>query len=681
MKKIFKLFGAFLIAALMGAFSACNILDPNHGLEDLGLGIKVFFPTKVVTGQPMTINGSGFLGAREIVFPGNVKVTDFEIVSNDMIRVTAPAGIAAEGGKLVINTADQTAESRLDLTLGSTQVSGFSKQEGEEIAVGEQLTIYGQDLEFINKIELLDADNNPLYVDEINFYRKGSSEVIVTIPKQVLIGTFAGKIHTYDGREFSIPELMYTAAGGGHWETTETTIWDQETAFADWSATIVIGPEKFADVKEGDIIRVYIKDKGDDYNPIFKHVDSWGDWNEFQANKTDEDGYFEAPVPADAIPELQTSGLRFQGIGFTIVKVGLIQETWVDGGGHWETQKSVIWDQETAFADWSATIVIGPEQFADVVEGGIIRVYIKDKGDDYNPIFKHVDSWGDWNEFQANKTDEDGYFEAPVPADAIPELQTSGLRFQGIGFTIVKVELIQDVWVDGGGHWESQKIVLWDQETAFADWSATIVIGPEQFANVVEGGIIRVYIKDKGDDYNPIFKHVDSWGDWNEFQANKVDEDGYFEAPVPAEAIEELQTSGLRFQGIGFTITKVELLQDVWVDGGGTGGDTGPVAIWDQETVFGDWSATIVIGPEKFTDVKNGDVIRVYIKDKGDDYNPIYKHVDSWGDWNEFQANKVDEDGYFEAPVPAEAIEELQTSGLRFQGIGFTITKVELIPA
>ena len=325
MKKIVKLIGLFLTVVLMGAFTACNILDPNHGMEDLGLGIKVFFPTKVVSGQPMTINGSGFLGAREVVFPGNVSVTDFEIVSNDMIRVTAPDGIAATGGKLIVRTADQTAESRMDLTLGSTNITGYSKMEGEEISGGEQLTIYGQDLEFIYKIELLDTDGNPLFIDDPNFYRKGESTLVITIPGQIFDGSFVGKIYTYDGKEFLMPELKYTPGSqGGHWESQEITIWDTETVFGDWSATIVIGPEQFANVQEGATIRVYIKDKGDDYNPIFKHVDNWGDWNELQSTKVDEDGYFEATVPADAIAELQASGLRFQGIGFTITKVELI---------------------------------------------------------------------------------------------------------------------------------------------------------------------------------------------------------------------------------------------------------------------------------------------------------------------------------------------------------------------
>ena len=65
---------------------------------------------------------------------------------------------------------------------------------------------------------------------------------------------------------------------------------------------------------------------------------------------------------------------------------------------------------------------------------------------------------------------------------------------------------------------------------------------------------------------------------------------------------------------------------------------------------------------------------------KGDDYNAIFKHVSDWNDWTEFQSIKKDTDEYFESTVTAEVLDELQSAGLRFQGLGFTIVEVHLIP-
>ncbi|MBO4340340.1 MAG: BACON domain-containing protein [Bacteroidales bacterium] len=348
---------------------------------------------------------------------------------------------------------------------------------------------------------------------------------------------------------------------------------------------------------------------------------------------------------ADLSALLDEHHLLFTGVGFAVL--GLYAEKKVTGD-------TVIWSEETAFDSWSATLVVPAENFATAKAGDIIRVYLKEKGDDYNPIFKHVDDWSDWTELQAGKVDTDGYFEAVIPADALDELKEKGLRFQGVGFTVRKIMLV--VGPD----------VLFDTETAFDSWSATLVVPAETFANAKVGDLVRVYIKDKGDDYNPIFKHVEDWSDWAELQAGKVDTDEYFEAAIPAEALEELQAKGLRFQGVGFTVTKVVLAP-------------GPVVLWDTEAAFDSWSATIVIPAEKFETVMGDDIIRVFISGKGDDYNPIFKHAEDWSDWTELQGTKVDADGYFEATVPDGAVDELKEKGLRFQGVGFTITKVILL--
>lgn len=226
----------------MGAFTACTpeeIIDADAA----GLSIKVFFPTKVVAGQPMTVNGTGFADVREVVFPNGVSVTNIELVGNGMIRVTAPAGISADGGKLIVRTGDDEAESAQDLTLGHTVVSGFSKQDGDEMNGGEQLTVYGTDLEFICRAELIDPDGNPLILEDEDFYRKGTSTVVITIPKKILEGAWIGKLYTFDGQEIPLPELNYKpASDGGHWEEIETVIWENE----DGSAVSWSGKYRFA---------------------------------------------------------------------------------------------------------------------------------------------------------------------------------------------------------------------------------------------------------------------------------------------------------------------------------------------------------------------------------------------------------------------------------------------------
>ena len=250
-------------------------------------------------------------------------------------------------------------------------------------------------------------------------------------------------MNSINGKTFAIPELTYAPpAGGGHWEMKEITLFEGESVFDAWSATLVIDAAKFADAAEGGVIRVYYKDKGDDYLPIFKHVSDWSDWSAFQDIIKHENGYFESTITADALDELKSEGLRFQGLGFTITQVLLVQNMWIDDGGEPAQQEEVIWDQEVVFDGWSASFVIDAAKFAKAKEGNVIRVFTKDKGDDYNPIFKHVDSWADWTEFQDIIVKTDDYFESTITEAVLEELQSAGLRFQGVGFTVTEVHLI-----------------------------------------------------------------------------------------------------------------------------------------------------------------------------------------------------------------------------------------------
>ena len=141
---------------------------------------------------------------------------------------------------------------------------------------------------------------------------------------------------------------------------------------------------------------------------------------------------------------------------------------------------------------------------------------------------------------------------------------------------------------------------------------------------------------------------------------------GYIEFDVTSNIGKILSISGKNF-----TITYVTLVNPT---------------LWNTETVFNSWQSTIAIEANKFTNAKAGDIVRVYVKDKasGDDYNPIFKHVDDWSDWTGFQKNidKGSSNEYFQAPIPnvADDLNELKSKGLRFQGIGFTATKIVLIP-
>ena len=392
MKNIFKFFGTILTVILAATLTGCS-LEEQIESADLGLHVKVFFPTKVVEGQPMTINGSGFSEVTEIVFPGEVVVTDFQIVSNDMIRVDAPAGISAEGGKIVVRTADKSAESPLPLTLGKTVISGYSVEEGQQVDGGSQITIYGTDLEFINGVELLDADGNPALIEDKAFVRKSTSNIIFTVPKKVYEGTFVGKVYTIDGKTFKMPELTYKpAADGGYWETQKIMIWENDGSYGQiaWSndyrfaleGTNGNGDAIVAEIPAGiwSILKdgtFYMTISGGDAYQIRITTGWWtfdkeGVYDIHNGNERlvdNGDGTFtlavtisEEPLKSGIYDLIDVEHLLLTGNGYTIHNLYYTEDIWVEGGGSVEIVRTSIWknDGSVGAAAWSGS----PYRFA-----------------------------------------------------------------------------------------------------------------------------------------------------------------------------------------------------------------------------------------------------------------------------------------------------------------------------
>ena len=513
MKKIFKYIGIVLSAALMGAFTACTIQEETQS-ADIGLGIKVFFPTKVVAGQPMTINGSGFSDVKEIVFPDNVTVTDFQVVSGEMIRVKAPSGISAEGGKIRVRTDVDEAESKSFLSLGHTVVSGFSKQEGEEIQGGEQLTIYGEDLEFITGVELLDPDGEPYIVDETVFYRKGTNSVIINIPrKNIFDGVFAGKILTVDGREFSLPELVYVpASDGGHWEIVKEIVWENDGSHGaiNWNGDYRFAGEGF---ETGEEIATIPADMWERMKsgPFYLKAAINADWYNMRITTgwwsvtytgadigkgderiiVDEDGTFviELDFSGDPIMDvLDQQHLLFTGEGYTPLAIYFEKEEWVGGGGHEEIVRTSIWKNDGSHGaiNWNGDyrfssesnstgeeIYAIPQDLWDKMKAGTFYLEAAINADWYN--MRITTGWWSvtYTGADIGKGDErivlseDGTkFTIALDFSGDPILDVldqQHLLFTGEGYTPLEIYFEEVVWVDGGGD-TPKEVDIWKND-------------------------------------------------------------------------------------------------------------------------------------------------------------------------------------------------------------------------
>ena len=524
MKHIIYYLGVLLAVAFIGTtFTACS--DDDNDSANVGLGIKAFFPTKVVTNQPITINGSGFNGVTEIEFPSGIKVTNFEIVNDGMIRVNTPSGIPADGGKIVVRTANDEVESRLPLTIGHTHVTGFSKQSGESAIGGELITVFGSDLEFINSVELLDADSVPQLIDHKNFYRKGTSNLVFRVPlKNIYTGTFVGYLHTYDGLTIPLPELAYEpSADGGHMEIVRTTIWKNNdpdgNGVVNWSGTYRFGldgndgnneciatfPEDIWNkIKTGTFYMQY-RPAGDSYQ--IRVTTGWwsvqwlgadndiAPWNMAERIIDNEDGTFHIEVNFDGDPiveQLDVQHLLFTGSGYTPLELYFEEEVWIDGPGDQEV-KNTIWKNGGSLGEinWSGEYRFAPQSNSTGEECYTVpqdvwdrmkteTFYVTIKG--ANPQIRVTSGWwsttwtGDdifpGNERLADLGDGVYTLTVTLAGDPLLDvLDAQHLLFTGSGYSVEEIYFIDIVHGGGGG---SSETVFWQNSGGGAvSWSGT----------------------------------------------------------------------------------------------------------------------------------------------------------------------------------------------------------------
>lgn len=513
-----KYLSALVAVVLIGtAFTSCA--EDDAETANVGLGIKTFFPTKVVTNQPMTINGSGFMDVTEIEFPGGQKVTDFEIVGNDMIRVNAPSGIDVNGGNIIVRTSSEQAESRVPLTVGHTVVTGFSKQPGEEANGGEQISVFGTDLEFINNVELLNAEGEAQLLDQKDFYRKGTSSVIFTLPKKdIFEGTWTGTLHTYDGQSIAMPELTYKPAKDeGHYEIVKTSIWKNDGSFGtvNWNGTYRFAPESNSTGEECYTVpqdvweqmkaeTFYVTIKG--ASPQIRVTTGW--WsvnmtaddimpgNELLVDNGDGTWTLEVTLASapDLLDLLDAQHLLFTGGGdYTVEELYFAKEEWIDGPGGVDVQVSIwkndgthgniSWNGEYRFAPESNStgeeIYTVPQDQWEKMKSGKFYLHAAINADWYN--LRITTGWwsvtytgGDIGKGDERLVvNEDGTFvlELDLTGDPILDvLDAQHLLFTGEGYTPLELYFIEKGSGGGSSEIDIAPFTLYEDRSANLSW-------------------------------------------------------------------------------------------------------------------------------------------------------------------------------------------------------------------
>ena len=288
------------LLALCGCLYLTSCQEDELGASQ-NLSVSSFYPTIVMEGTQVEVNGTAMSRVTEVVFPGGIVSTDFTVVDDRILNVIAPTGVSETEAPLIVRAEGDEAQSRQTIRQAVPAFSTYTYTDNAGAVTGTDMTIEGKDL---------------LLVESVTF--TGSDDVLV-IPAMV-------------------PTLeVIEGTGGGTWVEQEVVLYEGEPVeTGSWSNSLQVPNAKLSSIKEGDVIRVYFTDAQAGAQGSLKcTADGWPalspELEYFEI--TDEDisaGYYVRTVTADMVAQLGGNDLIVSGQLYTITKVSLFTSVWVE---------------------------------------------------------------------------------------------------------------------------------------------------------------------------------------------------------------------------------------------------------------------------------------------------------------------------------------------------------------
>ena len=370
------------------------------------------------------------------------------------------------------------------------------------------------------------------------------------------------------------------------------SVWTGDGDFNSWKTVVEIPETAFANLKEGDTVRLLFGDLGatPQVQIAVKTVADWT-WTELVSYDDIVGGKYDLKVsgtPADCsdtmLAMLKAHGMYLKGQDAHVTGVEIVG---AGGGSSSDTDTpstpstgstDSVWTGDGDFNSWKTVVEIPETAFANLKEGDTVRLLFGDLGatPQVQIAVKTVADWT-WTELVSYDDIVGGKYDLLVsgtPADCsdtmLAMLKAHGMYLKGQDAHVTGVEIVSA----GGGSSDDpstpsqgEEIDAWTGDTPFGEWKALIEIPASAFAKASAGDTLRFSFTDCGE--NPqlqiAIKVGDDWT-WTELVSYDDIVGGKYDYKIPADTradysvIETLKERGMNMKGQNATPAKMTIL-------------------------------------------------------------------------------------------------------------------------
>ncbi len=273
----------------------------------------------------------------------------------------------------------------------------------------------------------------------------------------------------------------------------KNAIWiGNQTFTADWGGIVKFCPAQAAQVKAGDVLKVYYAKDAESTSVMVNYINGEGKQTDYYPQwKYDNQGA-SFVVAEDFVNFLAeyNKGFVVKGASITVSRIDLIHPATPEDGVLWQGNQTIDWTSKNA-------VVVPSNLFADVMEGNAIKfeyATIADAG--YYNLKPFVPGPDGQIALCGNVTINSGStsYEYTLTADNVNNLKTYGMEIQGWGLEMRKVSILKK---DSSGVVDVIEVNNSNEPIEYYDIRGVKVVEPTSGLYIKRQGntVSKIYIK------------------------------------------------------------------------------------------------------------------------------------------------------------------------------------------